>query len=274
MKTRIAILLVLSLLATLGVAAAYRIYTPKEMGEVQAFVASNPDSCTAPSTDAAPRPVLLPSPFQAGALLFLALAFSGGLLLSLRQRQWAWSPAHALLLVASLGLTGAVGLVAHNLTTSKGNPIAHSHRPETVTPAQIEQQKASDAQLIPGKRTVEAPPSTTYDCHGKTFDAEASWINDDQVEKILNDDGYKPVPAGGARLGDVVIYRNNGQVTHSGTVTGIDSNGNVTEVCSKWGSGFEYRHAPNEVPQGQSGVVNGVPTQRGTYGTPTVYRRS
>jgi hypothetical protein len=274
MKTRIAILLVLSLLATLGVAAAYRIYTPKEIGEIQTVVSGNFDSCTAPNGDVAPRPVLLPSPFQAGALLFLALAFSGGLLIALRQRQWAWSPAVVVLLVANLGLWGAVGLGAHNLTTSKGNPIAHSHNPETVTPAQKEFMEASDAQLIPGKRTVEAPPSSTYDCHGKTFDAEASWINDDQVEKILNDDGYKPVPAGGARLGDVVVYRNNGQVTHSGIVTGIDSDGNVTEVCSKWGKGFEYRHAPNEVPQGQMGMVNGMKVTRGTYGTPTVYRRS
>ena len=69
------------------------------------------------------------------------------------------------------------------------------------------------------------------------------------------------------------LYRHNGNITHSGIVTGIDANGNVTEVCSKWGTGYEYRHKPDEVPQGQQGVVNGRNVTRGTYGTTTVYRK-
>lgn len=211
-----------------------------------------------------------PTPLGMTLLALIALCGLAFAVLA-RQRRWVRRPALVAMTCVVALTVGAVFLEAHRLRTNKGNTIQHSHRPERITERHIEFAEASDAQLIPGTRTVEQPPSTTYDCHGKTFDGTASWINNDQVNQILEDNGYEANPDGGARLGDIVVYHHNGNVTHSGIVTGVDSDGNVTEVCSKWGSGFEYRHKPNEVPQGQSGRVNGQPVTRGTYGTPTVY---
>lgn len=239
---------------------------------IDATVISNMDSCQSGPVVLAPiEPAF--GPREVAHLGGWALLVVGLTLLPLVRRKGRQSG--SAMLCTLLLLAGGAGLItAHNLTTAKGNPITHTHPPETVTPGQVAFQEASDAQLIPGQRTVEGPPSSTYDCHGKTFDGTGSWINNDQVDKILRENGYSKAK-GGARLGDIVVYRTpDGAVTHSGVVTGIDSNGNVTEVCSKWGSGFEYRHKPDEVPQGQTGTVNGVPVTRGTYGKPTVYHKN
>ena len=90
-----------------------------------------------------------------------------------------------------------------------------------------------------------APPSNGYDCHGFTFTGGDVWINDDQVEAILHDNGYSitTTPA----VGDIVIYRNGGAITHSGIITAV-AGGAVTRVESKWGRLGRYSHAPDDVP--------------------------
>jgi hypothetical protein len=104
------------------------------------------------------------------------------------------------------------------------------------------------------------PATDAYDCHGFTFTCGAKWINDDQVNKILMDNGYtaKSADAGGVKAGDIVVYHDgSGNVKHSGVVTKVDANGNPTEIESKWGRAPKYKHAPGTVPPG--------------YGTPTYY---
>jgi len=95
------------------------------------------------------------------------------------------------------------------------------------------------------------PPSDSYDCHGWTFTNGEKWINNDQVQKILDDNGYVGVPSGQVQVGDLVVYRDEyGNITHTGIVTAVDENGNPTEIESKWGSLGRYRHAPGDVPPG------------------------
>lgn len=101
------------------------------------------------------------------------------------------------------------------------------------------------------------PPSNRYDCHGYTFLAGAAWINDDQVDTILADNGYAVTTA--PAVGDIVVYRLSGSVTHSGIITAV-SGGVVTQVHSKWGRLGLYSHAPNDVPP--------------TYGTWQAYHSS
>ncbi len=59
-------------------------------------------------------------------------------------------------------------------------------------------------------------------------------------------------------IGDRVIYwkddngdqvRQDNEITHSGTVTGVDRKGYTTEVTSKWGQRPIYRHHPHDVPK-------------------------
>ena len=98
--------------------------------------------------------------------------------------------------------------------------------------------------LLP-KLTKILPPSNGYDCHGYTFLGGAAWINDTEVDAILHDNGYlvTTTPA----VGDIVIYRRNGEVTHSGVITAV-SGGKVTRINSKWGRLGLYSHAPQDVP--------------------------
>lgn len=87
--------------------------------------------------------------------------------------------------------------------------------------------------LMPGQNT---PPNEdhTMDCHGLTFVKMARensrvWINNEEVEKILSGDNYRLIPKSMARIGDVVIYRNQSSkaVVHSGTVSSIGTGGIV-----------------------------------------------
>jgi hypothetical protein len=93
-----------------------------------------------------------------------------------------------------------------------------------------------------------SPPTNSYDCHGLTFKGKKLWIDDDQVDKILTDQEWKAPADGKAKVGDIVVYRKAGKVTHTGVVTMVDQNGMVTQVLSKWGARGDYKHAPDDVP--------------------------
>jgi hypothetical protein len=104
-----------------------------------------------------------------------------------------------------------------------------------------------------------ADATVSYNAHGKTFDHRNSWINNDQVSQILTD-AYQEV-TGPAMIGDIVMYRRDGTITHNGEVMSVrGTDGEVIEVQSKWGSAGEYSHAPGNVPA--------------LYGSPTIYRRT
>ncbi|MCG8462111.1 MAG: hypothetical protein MI919_37990, partial [Holophagales bacterium] len=102
--------------------------------------------------------------------------------------------------------------------------------------------------IVPGKGVTSRPgpdnPLCT-NCHGVTFADGEYWIDNDQVDDILAGDNYKPV-SGAARRGDIVIYRNQGRVVHSATVTALDSNGQAQTVSGLGGLAF----APKETPIG------------------------
>jgi hypothetical protein len=59
--------------------------------------------------------------------------------------------------------------------------------------------------------------------------------------------------------GDVVVYRKDGAVTHTGVVREVDANGNPTLIESKFGTLGLYEHQPFDVP--------------GSYGEPTEFFR-
>ena len=108
---------------------------------------------------------------------------------------------------------------------------------------------AADAQLssfgLLDKVTKLKPPTNDYDCHGFTFLGGERWINDDEVEAILKDNGYSVTAT--PVVGDIVVYRSGGKITHSGVIVEV-SGGSVTAVESKWGRLGLYRHAPSDVP--------------------------
>ena len=81
-----------------------------------------------------------------------------------------------------------------------------------------------------------------YNCFGMLFASRRTAIyDDDQVELILRDDGYRRVSAGEAVPGDIVLYRiaSSGELRHGALVLRSDrlvgsSSAPVHFVLSKW----------------------------------------
>jgi len=88
-----------------------------------------------------------------------------------------------------------------------------------------------------------------YNCWGFTFLPRRYWIDSStDVDNIIRDNCV-PVAAGAVRLGDVVRYRDENDVTtHTGRVWETDAAGNATLIRSKWGPWAEYLHLPADVP--------------------------
>lgn len=71
------------------------------------------------------------------------------------------------------------------------------------------------------------------DCHGLSFADGEYWVNNDQVDALLDGDNYEETNE--PQVGDIVIYREGNNPVHSTTVVGVDADGNVTEVAGLGG---------------------------------------
>lgn len=125
---------------------------------------------------------------------------------------------------------------------------------------------------IEAYQRISGDPSLETDCHGETFTNGKFWINDNQVDMILQGDNY--IGTNNPQNGDVLIYRakqdtyynpstdqfsyigigkpayGKGDVVHSMTVTDVDRNtGAVTEVSGDAGVAHENNYYVT-TPQG------------------------
>jgi hypothetical protein len=90
--------------------------------------------------------------------------------------------------------------------------------------------------------------STSANCHGWVFTAGKYFLECDDVEKILEDNGYElcqsPLP------GDLIVYRNPaGGISHTGLIQTVYLGGMVV-IDSKWGLGGRFIHGPEQQPYG------------------------
>jgi RHS repeat-associated protein len=96
--------------------------------------------------------------------------------------------------------------------------------------------------------------NNSSDCHGTTFADGEVWIENDQVEKIITNDGYRPLDAGEKpESGDVGIYAEGkkfdlSNAQHSVTVSTVDKEGQVVDVISKGGDGPRRTASPGPGP--------------------------
>ncbi|MFN6195385.1 MAG: hypothetical protein ACK5BN_16370, partial [Planctomycetota bacterium] len=104
----------------------------------------------------------------------------------------------------------------------------------TFTSAQANAQLEAQSPGITSRITEVAPPDPAYWCHGYTF-LEAGTnrgIYGRDVPRILSQNGYQQLtmPPEVASPGDVAIYKApNGDVLHSGVVSGVSAGGVPTE---------------------------------------------
>lgn len=105
-----------------------------------------------------------------------------------------------------------------------------------------------------GSLEVRSPETGQYNCHGLVFASRRTRIESPPlVELILREDGYRRIDESHAVVGDLVIYRHQGEITHAAVVTEVRHFGQgrpsfVSKVLSKWGDHAEYFHHPADVP--------------------------
>jgi hypothetical protein len=87
------------------------------------------------------------------------------------------------------------------------------------------------------------------------FGSRRAWIHEEEdlsqvVMMILEDDRYSQVgQLHAVEIGDVAIYRRNGEITHAGIVYRV-THGIQPEVwvLSQWGADGEFSHMASDVP--------------------------
>lgn len=94
--------------------------------------------------------------------------------------------------------------------------------------------------------------TATYNCMGLVFASRRTCIDPDELRMIFEDDGYEKIPdLKDVDVGDVVVYFNEGMVTHVGIVVGkellLNLKSNII-IMSKWGADGEYLHEVSHVP--------------------------
>lgn len=82
----------------------------------------------------------------------------------------------------------------------------------------------------------------SYDCHGREFGDSEYWIDNSQVQTILDDDGYKKTES--PKAGDIAIYRVDGEIVHSARVESVDKDAKNVVVTGKRGAEKDLNTAP------------------------------
>jgi hypothetical protein len=121
--------------------------------------------------------------------------------------------------------------------TDAGQPIkvfAPTRLPSAEELAAVERQTRVANLICTG------PPGVDCNCHGWVFTGGRFWVDSDQVDPILRDNGYRLVSQPSA--GDLIVYRIGEQIVHTGVVRVADQHGVLVE--SKWDKRGRYVHAP------------------------------
>ena len=120
-------------------------------------------------------------------------------------------------------------------TTDLGHPVSvyRVTNPEHITPASRDAEESFLRQAGATNGVVHlAGPDPTYNCHGWVFACGRGWIQGNDVEAILSDNGYEQTKQPTA--GDIIVYRDsNGAIVHTGFVRTVLPDGAVL-VESKW----------------------------------------
>ena len=93
------------------------------------------------------------------------------------------------------------------------------------------------------------PPTGRYNCHGLVFAARRASIPpvgaDVDLDDLLRRDGFRPLnPDESPQVGDIVAYRTEDDVEHTGFVSRIEPVGRapVVFIWSAWGGLGEFEH--------------------------------
>lgn len=139
------------------------------------------------------------------------------------------------------------------LSTKKRNPIPNSQRKQKI-PAVLNAARSQIEGISPDIKLRSL--SSEYDCVGLIFASRRTAIGAENLQSILNDDGYRLVPdRQDVVRGDLVVYRktDNGEINHVAIVWCKIHDilaGTIRFQClSQWGEVGEYFHPEDIVSE-------------------------
>jgi len=152
------------------------------------------------------------------------------------------------------GTGGASDKASVQLATKKGNWIRNARRQERP-PVALRAAEKKWRTRFPGLSTRSL--SATYNCYGMVFANRRTMILfEEDVQVILDDDGYRKLPDRSAAIvGDVIVYRKAPKrvIEHAGLIIDIrkihKDSGTEIIVLSQWGGEGEYLHREDHVPE-------------------------
>ena len=138
------------------------------------------------------------------------------------------------------------------LETRGKKKVANEMRPDLI-PAVAAASKALWKQQRP--QAMLRSMTGTYNCVGMVVASRRTWVDTDDLLRILREDGYRLLAnEAETEKGDVVVYRDQkGDVSHVGIVVrknpyNPENPKDVLVVLSKWGAEGEYEHDASYVP--------------------------
>jgi hypothetical protein len=147
-------------------------------------------------------------------------------------------------------------------TTDRGSLIVLKEPTESRP---LDRLKAAEEKTLKGSPFAErvlrlGPATDRSNCHGWVFTGGQFLLSPDDVELILQENGYFAVtPPERPRSGDLVVYRQGGAIVHTALVHSVPDDDRPMIVEGKWGTLGVFQHE----------------VDRSFYGTDyTVYRSS
>ena len=135
--------------------------------------------------------------------------------------------------------------------TSKGRSVDHCHVPtfpcndRNVTQEEKEQAAEWMAEHFPDNVILRVA-SYKYNCHGYAYSGAHAWF--DYPDMFIEDD-FVEVSLDNPQKGDIVLYMNGDELTHSAIVHRV-SGGKIKKVRGKWGAMPAVKHSPEDVMPG------------------------
>jgi hypothetical protein len=132
--------------------------------------------------------------------------------------------------------------------TDRGTPIRlmRACAPRLTEEIQAFEREALAAMRRSGKVIRREPADDRSNCIGWVFTGGRYWMGDDQVDTILDENGYQKVST--AAVGDLVIYRDSADMAcHVAVVRALCDDGTVL-VEGKWGWMGTFLHRTEDSP--------------------------
>jgi hypothetical protein len=152
-------------------------------------------------------------------------------------------------MVEIIGQGGESDRYSVRLSTARGRHIKNIRRPP-LSPAIMKEAMRMHTGSHPSIKLRSL--SSEYNCMGLVFASRRAEVDVDELQIILEDDGYVQVTEGNAARGDIVVYRGgDNSPLHVGVVydhtPDVETAKWKTFVLSQWGRDGEYFHVANDV---------------------------